>query len=135
MYTPHIKGSRKVPLLTKIRALHSMHFLENSRYFYVCLLFYLLESCTVPVIVKLFKEPRHRFPARRAGTTTLFVVPSRQATSAGGFDSFGIDFWAPSTLKNTGSVTFAQEDKDVSKISSLYSQPFLVLVLFSCSFF
>jgi hypothetical protein len=26
-------------------------------------------------ICKLFKEPRDRFPACRAGTTTLFVVP------------------------------------------------------------
>ncbi len=27
-----------------------------------------------------FKEPRNRFPAWRAGTTTLVVVPARQAT-------------------------------------------------------
>ncbi len=26
------------------------------------------------------KEPRNRFPAWRAGATTLFVVPARQAT-------------------------------------------------------
>jgi hypothetical protein len=31
-----------------------------------------------------FMEPRNRFPARRAGTTTLFVVLARQA---GGIDS------------------------------------------------
>jgi hypothetical protein len=28
-------------------------------------------------ICKPFKEPRHRFPAWRAGTTTLYVVPAR----------------------------------------------------------
>jgi len=27
-----------------------------------------------------FKEPRNRFPAWRTGTTTLYVVPARQAT-------------------------------------------------------
>jgi hypothetical protein len=31
-------------------------------------------------IYKPFKEPKNRFPARRAGTTTLFVVPARKAT-------------------------------------------------------
>jgi hypothetical protein len=31
-------------------------------------------------ICRPFKEPRNRFPAWRAGTTTLFVVPARQAT-------------------------------------------------------
>jgi hypothetical protein len=31
-------------------------------------------------ICKPFKEPRNRFPALRAGTTTLFVVPAFQAT-------------------------------------------------------
>jgi hypothetical protein len=31
-------------------------------------------------ICKPFKEPRNRFPAWRAGTTTLFVVPAHQAT-------------------------------------------------------
>ncbi len=31
-------------------------------------------------ICKPFKEPRNRFPAWRAGTTTLFFVPDRQAT-------------------------------------------------------
>ncbi len=35
-------------------------------------------------ICKPFKEPRSRFPARRAGTTTLFDVPARLATKAGG---------------------------------------------------
>jgi hypothetical protein len=30
-------------------------------------------------ICKTFKEPRNRFPALRDGTTTLFVVPARQA--------------------------------------------------------
>ncbi len=34
--------------------------------------------CPEPVFVDLFKESRNRFPAWRAGTTTLFVV--RQAT-------------------------------------------------------
>ncbi len=32
-------------------------------------------------ICRLLQEPRNRFPACRAGTTTLFVVPARQATS------------------------------------------------------
>jgi hypothetical protein len=27
-----------------------------------------------------FKEPRNRFPAWRVGTTTLHIVPARQAT-------------------------------------------------------
>ncbi len=31
-------------------------------------------------ICRPFKEPRNRFPAWREGTTTLFVVPARQAT-------------------------------------------------------
>jgi hypothetical protein len=31
-------------------------------------------------ICRPFKEPQNRFPAWRAGTTTLFVVPARQAT-------------------------------------------------------
>jgi hypothetical protein len=30
------------------------------------------------VFVNLFKEPRNRFPAWRAGTKTLFVVPARR---------------------------------------------------------
>jgi hypothetical protein len=34
-----------------------------------------------------FKEPRNRFLARWAGTTTLFVVTARQATLAVGIDS------------------------------------------------
>jgi hypothetical protein len=38
-------------------------------------------------ICKPFKEPRKRFPACRASTTTLFVVPVRQATYAGGIES------------------------------------------------
>jgi hypothetical protein len=33
------------------------------------------------------KEPRNRFPAWRAGTSTLFVVPARHATQADGIDS------------------------------------------------
>ncbi len=33
-------------------------------------------------IYRPFKEPRNRLPAWRAGTTTLFVVPARQATQA-----------------------------------------------------
>ncbi len=32
------------------------------------------------LICKPVKEPRNRFPARRAGTTTLFVAPARHAT-------------------------------------------------------
>jgi hypothetical protein len=35
-------------------------------------------------ICRPFKEPRNRFPAWRACTTTLFVVPARQATWVGG---------------------------------------------------
>jgi hypothetical protein len=31
-------------------------------------------------ICKPYKEPMNRFPAWRAGTTTLFDVPARQAT-------------------------------------------------------
>ncbi len=32
-------------------------------------------------------DPRNRIPAWWAGTTTLFDVPARQATLAGGIDS------------------------------------------------
>ncbi len=38
-------------------------------------------------ICRPFKEPRNLFPAWRASTTTLFVVPASQATKAGGIDS------------------------------------------------
>ncbi len=38
-------------------------------------------------ICRLLKKPRNLFPAWRAGTTTLFVVPARQATQAGWIDS------------------------------------------------
>jgi hypothetical protein len=38
-------------------------------------------------IFKPFKEPRNRFLAWRTGMTTLYVVPARQATQAGGTDS------------------------------------------------
>ncbi len=38
-------------------------------------------------ICKPFKEPRIRFPGWVADTTTLFNVPGRQATWAGGIDS------------------------------------------------
>jgi hypothetical protein len=38
-------------------------------------------------ICKPLKEPRNRFPAWRAGTTTLFDVPAHQATWGGGIDS------------------------------------------------
>ncbi len=34
-----------------------------------------------------FKESQNRFPAWRARTTTLFVLPARQATQAGEIDS------------------------------------------------
>ncbi len=37
-------------------------------------------------ICRTFKEPRNRFPAWRAGPTTLHVVPARQATWAGWID-------------------------------------------------
>jgi hypothetical protein len=45
-----------------------------------CGTFYFL-LCGRACICKPFKEPRKRFPAWRVGTTTLFVVPARQATS------------------------------------------------------
>jgi hypothetical protein len=38
-------------------------------------------------ISKPFKEPRNRLQAWRTGTTTLFDVPAREATKAGGIDS------------------------------------------------
>jgi hypothetical protein len=38
-------------------------------------------------ICKPFREPRNRYPAWRAGTTTLFDVPAHQAMQAGGIDS------------------------------------------------
>jgi hypothetical protein len=36
---------------------------------------------------KPFKAPRNRFPAWRAGTTTIFVVPAHQATQAREIDA------------------------------------------------
>ncbi len=53
-------------------------------------------------IRKLFKEPRNRFSAWRASTTTLYDVPALQATKA---DSrfLGINSWAPKTFTNSGS--------------------------------
>ncbi len=38
-------------------------------------------------VCKPFKEPRNQFPAWRPGTTSLFVVPGRLATKAGGIES------------------------------------------------
>ncbi len=38
-------------------------------------------------ICKPLKEPSNRFQARRANTTSLFVVLARQPTYAGGIDS------------------------------------------------
>jgi hypothetical protein len=38
-------------------------------------------------ICKPFKEPRNRFPAWRAGPTTLFVVPARYVSKTGGIES------------------------------------------------
>jgi hypothetical protein len=38
-------------------------------------------------ICKPFQEPKNRFPAWRAVTTTLFDVPARQDTWVGGIDS------------------------------------------------
>jgi hypothetical protein len=69
-------------------------------------------------ICKLFKEPRSRFPAWWAGTTTLFDIPARQATQAGGIDSlrnwfFGIDSWAL-TFTNTGSECSSQREPRVT---------------------
>ncbi len=66
-------------------------------------------------ICKPFNEPRNRFPTWRARIATLFDVPARKDTSAGGIDSLesipgllkrlkilaqatlavGIDSWAP----------------------------------------
>jgi hypothetical protein len=49
--------------------------------------------CSMSIVVfraricKSFKEPRNRFPARRADTTTLFEVSGPLATLAGGIDS------------------------------------------------
>ncbi len=37
------------------------------------------EDCSEPVFVKLLKEPKNRFLAWRAGTTTLFIVWARKA--------------------------------------------------------
>ncbi len=46
-------------------------------------------ECLIPWarICKPFKEPRNRFAAFRTGTTTLFVIPARQATYAVLIDS------------------------------------------------
>jgi hypothetical protein len=62
----------------------------------------------IPYLVK--QEPRNRFPAWWAGTTTIFVVPARQATLAGGIVSrtqickllrrTGIDSSIPGLLKS-----------------------------------
>jgi hypothetical protein len=41
-------------------------------------------------LCKPFKELRNRFPAWRAGTPALFVVPDRQATQAGGIDYYAL---------------------------------------------
>ncbi len=41
-----------------------------------------------PEFENLFKEPWNRFPTWRPGTTTIFDVPARQATQAGGIDSW-----------------------------------------------
>ncbi len=38
-----------------------------------------LKLYTEPVFVNLLRSPRNRFPVWQAGTTTLFVVPARQA--------------------------------------------------------
>jgi hypothetical protein len=53
-----------------------------------------------PDFVNLFvKEPRNRFPAWRAGTTTTFDVLAHQATLA------GIDSGASLTFTTSGSVS------------------------------
>jgi hypothetical protein len=44
------------------------------------------DTNTEPVFVKHFNEPMIRFPTWRARTTTLFDVPARQTTQAGGID-------------------------------------------------
>ncbi len=38
-------------------------------------------------IFKSSREPRYRFPAWRAGTTTIFFVPARQVSKACGIES------------------------------------------------
>jgi hypothetical protein len=38
-------------------------------------------------ICKPFREPRNRYPAWRASTTTMFDVPARQVTKADGMNS------------------------------------------------
>jgi hypothetical protein len=52
---------------------------DEGTYPVVLYIYFLL--CGRACICKPFKEPRKRFPAWRVGTTTLFVVPARQATS------------------------------------------------------
>jgi hypothetical protein len=46
---------------------------------------------------KPFKEPSNRFPARRAGTTTLFVLPARQGYIGWRNRLIGIDSWRAGT--------------------------------------
>jgi hypothetical protein len=46
-----------------------------------------IEFCELSPYLRPFKELRNRFPAWRTGTTTLYVVPPRQATKASGIDS------------------------------------------------
>jgi hypothetical protein len=50
---------------------------------------YFIMTCgTRARICRPFKETGNRFPAWRAGTTTLFFVPARQATYVGKIDSW-----------------------------------------------
>ncbi len=46
-------------------------------------------------ICKLFREPNNRFPAWRAGTTTLFDVDVPSGYIGWRNRSLGIDSWAP----------------------------------------
>jgi hypothetical protein len=63
------RGGGRVPIPTRG---HTLWYSIFTFYFLLC-----GRAC----ICKPFKEPRKRFPAWRVGTTTLFVVPARQATS------------------------------------------------------
>jgi|LakMenEpi03Aug12_release.lakeMendotaPanAssembly.Ray.scaffolds.fasta_scaffold4209272_1 hypothetical protein len=46
-------------------------------------------------ICKPFNEPRNRFPATRAGVTTLFDVPAQHGYIGWRYPFIGIDPWAP----------------------------------------
>jgi hypothetical protein len=68
----------------------------------------ILHSCLrrlrILKICKPFKEPKNRFTACPAGTTTLFIVTARQDTWAGGIDSSESIPGLLKRFKNMGSV-------------------------------